>query len=194
MESSYSNYFLSFLTIISIITSQISPILATSEFIRTSCKATIYPDLCYTSLSTHANDIQTSPKLLANAALSVALATSQTTSAALLRMSKTPGMRPREAGAMRDCLEVLGDTVEELQKSIKEMGETKNKKSFGFMMNDIQTWVSAALTDENTCMDGFGGKAMDGKLKTIVRGKIVNVCHLTSNALALINSYASIHG
>lgn len=95
---------------------------------------------------------------------------------------------------MRDCLEVLGDTVEELQKSIKEMGETKNKKSFGFMMNDIQTWVSAALTDENTCMDGFGGKAMDGKLKTIVRGKIVNVCHLTSNALALINSYASIHG
>jgi len=190
------------MTLVSI-TSKITPILAiqrpttpaaTTEFIKTSCEATTYPDLCYNSLFIHANAIQTSPMLLANAALSVTLATTRTTSAAVSRMLEDPGMRPREAGAMGDCLEELKDAVEELQNSITEMGEIKDSKNLGLVMNDIQTWVSAALTNEDSCAEGFGGKAMDGKLKTVMRGKIVNICHLTSNALALINSFASLHG
>jgi pectinesterase inhibitor-like protein len=59
------------------------------------------------------------------------------------------------------------------------------------MIDDVQTWVSAALTDESTCSDGFAGNAMNGNLKTAVRGRIVNIAQLTSNALALINNYAS---
>ena len=35
---------------------------------------------------------------------------------------------------------------------------------------------------------------MNGNVKTLVRGRIVNVAQLTSNALALINRYASLHG
>lgn len=70
-----------------------------------------------------------------------------------------------------------------------------NAANFGMMMSDIQTWVSAALTDENTCTDGFGGKYFtNGPLKTAVRERILNVAHMTSNALALINSYAALHG
>ncbi|GJX76840.1 putative cytochrome P450 [Tanacetum coccineum] len=63
-------------------------------------------------------------------------------------------------------------------------------KDFGLVMSDIQTWVSAALTDEDTCSEGF---ANDPKMKNVVRGKVVNVVHLTSNALGLINSYDSLH-
>ncbi|XP_074284176.1 21 kDa protein-like [Silene latifolia] len=127
-------------------------------------------------------------------ALSVTLDTAQTTSEAMSRMSRVPGMHPREAGAMRDCLEVLSDTVAELQSAMKEMGEMRGSKNFGLLMNDVQTWVSSALTDENTCMDGFGGKVIDGRIKTIIRGKIEIICHLTSNSLALINNFATIHG
>ncbi|KNA21224.1 hypothetical protein SOVF_045330 [Spinacia oleracea] len=71
------------------------------------------------------------------------------------------------------------------------MSHMKGSNRVGIMMNDIETWVSAALTDSDTCMAGFDGKIMDGKLKKVVRGKIVNICHLTSNSLALINCYAS---
>nr|GEU91433.1 retrovirus-related Pol polyprotein from transposon TNT 1-94 [Tanacetum cinerariifolium] len=56
-------------------------------------------------------------------------------------------------------------------------------------MSDVQTWVSSAMTDEDTCSEGF---ANDKKMEGVVRGKLVNVVHLTSNALALINNYASI--
>ncbi|CAL1387165.1 unnamed protein product [Linum trigynum] len=48
------------------------------------------------------------------------------------------------------------------------------------MISDVQTWVSTALTNENTCNDGFTGKEMAGEVKTAVRGRIEKIAHLTS--------------
>lgn len=164
------------------------------DFIRTSCSTTTYPKLCYTSLSNQATIIRSDPKLLAHAALSVSLDTAKSTSTIMVEMSKSHGITPREVGAMRDCLEELSDSVDQLKKSMDEMTQLRGSSNFALTMNDIQTWVSAALTDDDTCMEGFAGKAMNGNTKIAVRDRIVNVAHMTSNALALINSYASLHG
>ena len=91
---------------------------------------------------------------------------------------------------MKDCIELLSDTVYELKRSLDEMSRP-GSKDFRLVMSDIQTWVSSALTDEDTCSEGF---VNDPKMKRVVRGKIVNVAHLASNALALINRLAAIHG
>ncbi|KAL3570219.1 hypothetical protein D5086_027468 [Populus alba] len=53
---------------------------SSTEFIRTSCNTTTYPRLCCTFLSIHSSTIQTSPKLLANAALNVTLSSAKSTS------------------------------------------------------------------------------------------------------------------
>ncbi|KAL9225233.1 hypothetical protein vseg_001182 [Gypsophila vaccaria] len=209
MENSTSPYFLSLLITL-LVTSKVTLVIAIrptttttttttiyTDFIKTSCKATTYPQLCYNSLFNHASVIQTSPQLLANAALSVTLDTTRTTSTAMSAMSRHLGIRTKEVGPMRDCLEELNDTIGQLKNSIKEMGQMKSSSStykFGLLMSDVQTWVSAAMTNEATCMDGFGGKVMDSSLKTTIRGKIMNICHLTSNSLALINSFATLHG
>ncbi|GAY41381.1 hypothetical protein CUMW_059020 [Citrus unshiu] len=200
MEGSSSNhmlkYFLILLAIFSYLNSSSasrhgpSKIAADRRFIKTSCSSTTYPTLCYKSLARHASLIQTSPKLLAHASLNVTLAMAKSTSAVMLKMSKSPGMKPREADAMQDCLEELSDSVDELRKSIGEMGLIK-ASNFELTMNDIQTWVSAALTDDTTCSDGFEKNTVNGK---VVRGQIVKIAHMTSNALALINSYASLRG
>uniref|UniRef100_A0A7N2MIQ0 Pectinesterase inhibitor domain-containing protein n=1 Tax=Quercus lobata TaxID=97700 RepID=A0A7N2MIQ0_QUELO len=108
----------------------------------------------------------------------------------MVNISKSQGMSPKVVAAMKDCVEELSDSVYE---PIREMKNVKGS-NFHLMISDIQTWVSAALTDETTCTDGFQGKAMNGNVKTLVRGRIVNVAQLTSNALALINRYASLHG
>ncbi|KAJ8552784.1 hypothetical protein K7X08_020177 [Anisodus acutangulus] len=164
-----------------------------TEFIRTSCKSTTYPNLCFSSLSSRSTAIGVSPQLLAHESLTVSLETTQSTSAMMLKLAHGQGMTPREVGAMRDCVEELSDAVDELRKSLGEMKELKGKE-FGLKMNDIETWVSAALTDEDTCTEGFGGKVMNGKVKKVVRGKILEVAHMTSNALALINSLCALHG
>ncbi|MFS7960844.1 putative invertase/pectin methylesterase inhibitor domain superfamily [Helianthus anomalus] len=45
------------------------------------------------------------------------------------------------------------------------------------------------MTHDDTCSKGFKG---DSKMNSVVRGKIMNVAQLTSNALDLISSYASL--
>ncbi|KAI9161964.1 hypothetical protein LWI28_022425 [Acer negundo] len=160
-----------------------------TDFIKTSCSSTAYPTLCFASLASRATLIQTSPKLLAHAALNVTLSTAKSTSVVMLHLSKNPGTKPKEAEAMQDCLEELSDSVDELRRSIAEMGQIKSS-NFQLTMSDIQTWVSAALTDDTTCSDGFNRKTKNGK---VVRERILKIAHLTSNALALINSYASLH-
>ncbi|GAB4834238.1 hypothetical protein Ancab_032504 [Ancistrocladus abbreviatus] len=165
---------------------------ASTTYIKQSCSITTYPQLCYDSLATYADEIQSDPKSLATKSLSVALSAAKSASPMMRRLSRAPGLAPREAGAMADCVTVVADTVYELQKSVQEMDrDTRNGMNFEMQMSNVQTWVSAALTDENTCMDGFAGSKTDGKIKRIVRGQILRVAHLTSNALALVNNYAT---
>ncbi|KAI7995456.1 hypothetical protein LOK49_LG11G02454 [Camellia lanceoleosa] len=168
-----------------------------TAFIKKSCNTTLYPHLCYNSLSIYAYKIQKSPKRLATTALSITLSATKSTSAAMKNLSKDQGLKPREAIAMADCVEELSDSVYELQRSMEEMARVKggggSSSDFEFQMSNIETWVSAALTDDDTCMEGFAGKAMNGVVKTVVRSYIVKVAHLTSNALALVNNYAATH-
>ncbi|KAF8380467.1 hypothetical protein HHK36_027953 [Tetracentron sinense] len=159
------------------------------EFVRNSCNSTTYPQLCYSSLSSYASAIQSSPKLLTQTAISVSLATARSASTTMSELSKSRGMKPREVRAMIDCVEEMSECVEQLKKSVEKMSHVGGFK-FVVQMSDIQTWVSAALTDEDTCMEGFTGNAMNGTVKSKVRCQVVNLAHLTSNALSLINTYA----
>ncbi|GJZ72264.1 pectinesterase inhibitor 10-like protein [Tanacetum coccineum] len=125
-----------------------------------------YTLLQLTVMSSKAGAIQTSPNLLAQTALSISLDTTITTSSSMVKLSQVNGMAPRQVAAMKDCMELLSDSV--------------------FQMKKI-----SSLKDEDTCSEGFTN---DLKMKNVVRGKVGNVVYLTSNALGLISSYASVHG
>ncbi|GFY84318.1 plant invertase/pectin methylesterase inhibitor superfamily protein [Actinidia rufa] len=109
-------------------------------FIRALCRAIEYPVVCVQSLSAYARAIQKNPHQLAQTVLSVSLSRAQSMKGFVKKLTKFKGPNAREYEAIRDCLDEMGDTVD-------------------------QTWVNAALTDENTCLDGFTGRAMDGKIK-----------------------------
>ncbi|KAJ9139994.1 hypothetical protein P3X46_030682 [Hevea brasiliensis] len=165
-----------------------------ANFIKASCKTTTYPALCVQSLLAYATSIQQNPRQLAENALSVSLASAQSTKTFIYKLTKLNGVKAREMEAIKDCLVEVDDTADRLSKSLKEfknMGQNKDDKDFQWHMSNVETWVSAALTDENTCVDGFAGKALNGKLKSSIKARIVNVAQVTSNALALINKFAS---
>ena len=44
-----------------------------ADFIRTSCNTTLYPEVCFTSLSRYANAVQQNPGHLARVAIAVSL-------------------------------------------------------------------------------------------------------------------------
>ncbi|XVF13311.1 hypothetical protein REPUB_Repub08aG0197800 [Reevesia pubescens] len=161
-----------------------------NRFIRTSCRTTLSPNLCFTTFSRYATRIRGSPRLLATTALSVTFKTTRSTSKTLINLSKRHGLKRREVAALRDCVEQLGDSVDELKDSISEISQP-GSKDFRRRMSDIQTWVSAALTNEDTCMDGVSWKSMNRNFKIKVRRRVVKVARFTSIALAFVNRYAS---
>ncbi|XP_042509909.1 21 kDa protein-like [Macadamia integrifolia] len=165
-------------------------------YIKTSCSSTRYPSVCLQSLSVYANKIQRNPQQLAQAALTVSLNKARSTAAYVSKMTRVKGLKGRQYQAVRDCVDNMGDSVDRLSRSMKEISQTgrsTGQSDFSWHMSNVQTWVSAALTDENTCSDGFAGHGMDGNVKTAIRARVVNVAQVTSNALALINKYASRH-
>ncbi|GKE80975.1 pectinesterase inhibitor 10-like protein, partial [Tanacetum coccineum] len=59
--------------------------------------------------------IQKSPKLLAQTALSISLDITITTSSSMVKLSQVNGMAPRQVVAMKDCMELLSDTIAALK-------------------------------------------------------------------------------
>ncbi|KAJ6705724.1 PECTINESTERASE INHIBITOR 9 [Salix purpurea] len=166
-----------------------------TDFIKASCKATRYPELCVECLSGYAGVIQRDERRLAHSALSVSLARASSAAAFATKLTKVRGIKPREYQAAKDCIENMGDSVDRLSQSVRELGHTGRAvgRDFLWHMSNVQTWVSAALTDESTCLDGFAGHLMDGNVKAAIKRRITNVAQVTSNALALVNRFASRH-
>ncbi|XP_006843218.3 21 kDa protein [Amborella trichopoda] len=164
------------------------------NFIKACCASTLYPTLCFNSLSPYASTIKTSHREMAHIALLLSLdkanAMSAMISKTMVGLNKDESSR-RAASAMKDCMENIEDSIDELRESLDEdehLPVSNEGADFREKMGNIQTWVSAALTDEDTCMDGFKGVSIDGNLRDEMRRSVLAIAHLTSNALALINS------
>ncbi|XP_028797337.1 21 kDa protein-like [Neltuma alba] len=163
-----------------------------SNFIKSSCSTTTYPSLCFKSLSDYASTIQQDPHQLVQTALSLSFNKTAETRAYVSKLRYISGLKPRELAALQDCIEEMANSVDRLGRSLKELKLCKPKsQDFSWHMSNVETWVSSALTDESTCSDGFAGKALNGRIKASIRSRMVNVAHVTSNALSLINKYAS---
>lgn len=166
-----------------------------SNFIKTSCSTTTYPELCNQCLSSYASVVRSNPWKLCNSALSVSLQAVRNASSLVAALSKQRGLTKAEATIVKGCIENLGDTIDELKRSIKAMAQiggssspsTAKNNKMEFQMANVKTWVSAAITDEDTCTDGFAGRKLSAGVKSKIRSSIVNVARITSNALSLIN-------
>lgn len=166
-----------------------------TNFIKASCKATLYPLICYQSLSSYAHQIQQNELDIAQVALYVSLSKARFTSMFVTNMTKVAGIKPREFQAVKDCINNMGDTVAQLNRSIYELRHMDRSRGQDFLwrMSNVQTWVSAALTNENVCANGFTGSSMEGNVKAAITSRIITVAQVTSNSLALVNRFAARH-
>ncbi|XP_010553774.1 PREDICTED: 21 kDa protein [Tarenaya hassleriana] len=179
-----------------------SPTTNDLDFIRTSCNATLYPDVCFTSLSGYAAAVKANPARLARLAIGISLSRAKSTAAYLAKLSHAAeyGSDHRTVAALHDCVSNVGDAIDEMRGSLKQLRDInrpavgaaarRSADTFRFQMSNVQTWMSAALTDEDTCTDGFDDAA-EGDTKAEVGERIADVKKFTSNALALVNCYAN---
>lgn len=165
------------------------------EFVKTSCKTTLHPAVCVNSLSSYASSIQGNDQQLARAAIAVSLNNAKSAAAFISKLAGTSKLKPRESQALKDCVSSMASCVASLTQSVQELGKMARFKgqNFAWHMDNVLTWVSSALTNQNICTGGFSDNSMNGQVKDAVNKKMSSVSQVTSNALALVNGFALRH-
>ncbi|KAL6964708.1 putative pectinesterase/pectinesterase inhibitor 22 [Sarracenia purpurea var. burkii] len=94
----------------------------------------------------------------------------------------------REQVAIQDCKELLDFSVTELAWSLAEMNKIRaGSRNAGYEGN-LKAWLSAALSNQDTCLEGFEGT--DRRIERFIRGSLAQVTQLVANVLTL---YSRLH-
>ncbi|KAJ6823646.1 pectinesterase 3-like [Iris pallida] len=158
-----------------------------SASIKAMCSVTRYPDACFSSVSSLAEANSTSdPEELFKLSLRAA-ADAVSRLSSLPDALAVPANDRRLEAALRDCKELFGDAADRIGDSIASLTSSSSKAAAvlltGPKIDDLKTWLSAAVTDQETCLDGFEGTT--GGLREKMEAAMTNSTQLTSNSLAI---------
>ncbi|EPS66234.1 hypothetical protein M569_08543 [Genlisea aurea] len=121
------------------------------------------------------------PEAIVKASLSVAL---KEVGGAMNRSREIEFDTPFKKAAFNDCLVLLNDAVEELNASISSI----EGGGLSSATPEIKNWLSAVLSYQQTCIDGFPDGAEKDKMQ-----KLLNTSkELGSNALAVVTQASAI--
>ncbi|KAL0412979.1 UNVERIFIED_CONTAM: putative pectinesterase/pectinesterase inhibitor 22 [Sesamum radiatum] len=156
--------------------------------IMKACDKIQNQDSCFLNLQSQIRSYgRQSPDSVLRAALQHTLNEASSASEALTKFT-TLSISPREQMAIDDCKELLDFSVSELAWSVDEMNRIhaglKNPHSEG----NLKAWLSAALSNQDTCLEGFEGT--DRRLEHFIRGSLAQVNQLIGNVLTL---YTQMH-
>ncbi|KAF3496698.1 hypothetical protein DY000_02055612, partial [Brassica cretica] len=152
-----------------------------SQAISKACALTRFPELCVDSLMDFPGSLAaSSPRDLIHVTVNMTL---HHFSQALYSSSSFSflDMPPRVRSAYESCVELLDDSVDALSRALSSVvsvsgGQTKPQ--------DVMTWLSSALTNHDTCTEGFDGVG-DGGVKDQMTDALKNLSELVSNCLAI---------
>ncbi|XP_076925244.1 pectinesterase-like [Bidens hawaiensis] len=156
--------------------------------VKSSCSATLYPELCYSTITSHpdvSNKVK-SQKDVIELAVNITKTAVEKNYFQIKKLTTRKGLTPREVGALHDCLELVSETLDELQKVEKDLEEYQTKKSLKQHASDLKTLMSSAITDQETCLDGFSHDGADKKVRKELEKGQKKVEKMCSNALAMI--------
>lgn len=174
-------------------TTDSTSIAAAHAVVKSSCSATLYPELCYSTITSHPHVA----KKVKNQKDVIELAVNIVTTAvehSYFRIKKLAGRRgrtPRQISALHDCLEMVSETLDELHDVIKDLEQYQTKRSLRQHADDLKTLMSSTITNQETCLDGFSHDGVDKNLRKSLVKNEAWVEKMCSNALAMICNMTS---
>ncbi|XP_051121561.1 probable pectinesterase/pectinesterase inhibitor 34 [Andrographis paniculata] len=157
-----------------------------SQAMSRTCSRTRYPTLCLDSLLEFPGAVTASDKDLVHISVNM---TVQKVGRALYSASEISNldMDSHVRSAYADCLELLEDSVDLLSRSLTTVVPGGSPE--GSTEEDVVTWLSAALTNQETCTEGFD--ELNGDVKSEMSNRLKDLSELVSNSLAI---YSTIGG
>ncbi|XP_042507286.1 probable pectinesterase/pectinesterase inhibitor 12 [Macadamia integrifolia] len=172
----------------------ISPAQAEVESVRFVCKSTPYPDVCYNSmkLSISININPTTIIDFALQSLNIAAKEVGKLTDLILEAEKLKGVMivEKQRGAIQDCKELHQITVSTLQRCLSRI-QTSSSKNSGHMVSDVKAYLSAAVTNKNTCLEGL--ESATGPFKPVLVNALVSAYKDVSNSLSIMSEVQRPH-
>ncbi|CAH1412139.1 unnamed protein product [Lactuca virosa] len=167
-------------------------------YLQAQCQPTIYFDLCVRTLLPYTTKKELpSPRRLAQITLTTCLVKARFTKVYVDMIAKqyNKTKNHREYQALEDCLNQISYGVNQITQSVKELQQmdTDVEEKFVWHESNIKSWISAALTDTTTCMDGLLGDTLGNKVKSMIKARFLNVKQLASNSLGMFNRFTARH-
>ncbi|KAL7144422.1 hypothetical protein ABFS83_07G011200 [Erythranthe nasuta] len=158
---------------------------ATTKAVQAICSPTDYKQTCTESLS-GANS--TDPKELIKVAFEYTVKNIKE-SIKNSTLYKDAAADERTKGALDVCSEVLNTSIEDLERSFDKIGEFDMSK-VDDLVDDVKTWLSGAITYQETCLDAFENTTGDTgeKMKNLLQTS----GELLSNGLAMVTDFSSV--
>ncbi|PIA44331.1 hypothetical protein AQUCO_01700138v1 [Aquilegia coerulea] len=149
---------------------------APGDLISKTCQNAVNEELCVQTLRADPNSKQADASGLAKIAIKLALANATAISDQVKKLLATTTGH-YEKTRLTDCNENYATAIDQLEDSLAAINSNG--------INDATTWVQAAMTDSETCEDGFeeepGHKSMLSDKSTLFQ-------QLCGNALAILNT------
>ncbi|XP_043711442.1 putative pectinesterase/pectinesterase inhibitor 28 [Telopea speciosissima] len=155
--------------------------------IKAICEPTDFKKTCEDSLSSAAGNT-TDPKELVKVAFQV------TTEHIKQALNKSEVLHQLEkdnftAQALENCKELMDYAIYDLNRSFEELGALDVSKLDELLAN-IKIWLSAAITYQETCLDGFQNATV--KAAESMRKALKTSDELTRNGLAIVGEIGSV--
>ncbi|KAL8234765.1 hypothetical protein R6Q59_020865 [Mikania micrantha] len=151
-------------------------------FIKNTCTNTLYPTLCYHTLSSVHLNLQHDNRTKLHYLLKFAI--HKTINRATKSRSRMVAItsKVQETNWVNTCIELLDQTIYELQESMKPLNDLHPPP-----YAPIKNLLSAAMTNENTCIEGFSDTRSSRRLARYFQKSLTPIMRMVSNCLAMIN-------
>ncbi|XP_021717476.1 LOW QUALITY PROTEIN: pectinesterase 3-like [Chenopodium quinoa] len=158
-----------------------------SQSLKAVCSVTQYPDTCFTSLSPLVSNSTTFSSIIPSSLFNLSLQVAKH-SVSELRLILPKHLNDTVlAKALKDCGELFDDAEDQLRES-SELTVSSKKG------DDLRTWLSAVLTDLDSCVEGVSEINGTTSLVQDLQFKMKNATELVSNSLAIVSKVGSILG
>ncbi|XP_074268399.1 pectinesterase-like [Silene latifolia] len=154
------------------------------EIATSHCDGTLYPDLCIQTLSKIPNLHKKSMAEVVCHTLNVTEDEVKTceTNVSGIECANRSALSPLQKNGLKDCLELLDSTIDELKAVYSEM---TSKCGPARHFTDMTTFLSAAMTNQYTCLEGFG-VGSNRTIRKHFQPGLYRISHHVSNSLAML--------
>ncbi|KAI3773168.1 hypothetical protein L6452_04371 [Arctium lappa] len=150
---------------------------------NSQCEGALYHDLCVSTLTRILPDLTSTslPEIISATVKSTITDVRSTDFNVTAIRRKLPHLTVYEIRALEDCHTLFLETVSELKSAVTDLSESPAKK-----YDDLRTMLSAAMTNQATCLDGFEGTKSQVKISRHFRKALRGISRQVSNSLALL--------